>query len=108
MSEYISLKWIRDLFDTDTIILIKEYFYTNKKRKKFQILDSNMHSHKFDVKPIISNFLSIAICNEKEFLICKAINVILSFRSNRSIECVLSRKQPIKINGYTLLKISSI
>lgn len=83
MSEYIFLKWIRDLFDTDTIILIKEYFYTNKKRKKFQTLDSNMHSHKFDVKSIISNFLSIAICNEKEFLICKAINVILSFQSNQ-------------------------
>lgn len=42
MSEYISLKSIRDLFDIDTIILIKEYFYTNKKRKKFQTLDSNM------------------------------------------------------------------
>lgn len=79
MSEYIFLKWVRDLFDT--IILIKEYFYTNKKRKKFQTLDSNMHSHKFDVKSIISNFLSI--CNEKEFLICKAINAILSFRSNQ-------------------------
>lgn len=42
MSEYISLKSIRDLFDIDAIILIKEYFYTNKKRKKFQTLDSNM------------------------------------------------------------------
>lgn len=42
MSEYISLKSIRDLFDIDAIILIKKYFYTNKKRKKFQTLDSNM------------------------------------------------------------------